>query len=786
MEAILREKEREDKLQSAKKKASMTLTASAIIAIPTNIVGLQQLKSYRARQTKATAVSASPAKRNSISKSSVLGGPASPSRAEFMAKHLHRRSASRASASFVMPKSQSSSSLGSSTGPSEPFFAAGQHTVTVSPSPSHARRNSSRHSRTISISISSVAPYPQLAMSDPSLISSGLESSNLSFTRSFPTSSSSPQLSAFAGFSFQPMPSSSPSSNAKLQRQSVPHFTTAANGRILSPQSSPLLAQSQNSQNQPPPPQFSPFRRSSLQMLKSPSSLEQQQQQQSPMQTPNTHARRPSKHTRRNSVATRRESMEIMAGISFGGLAFPGSSSPDPNASATGAFLASAEMSRSSTLQSSSSERDGSTLLLASLSMEDRQLSETEERTMALQTLEGRLTAETEAIELPAEDSTAAAAIAAATNASSKVDKRASWNGNPLANVGGKGATDLGMLIEEEEEEDNEGHGREKSQPSPSKSSKLSPYRAPPLSASNALRKQRPSSLIFPPSRSLPFGANHGNSARSQARNSDPVSPTESIPPLQKSGFKGLSLASSVSSPNLSDNKALRRLSGLRSLTLASPEHGNVPASVVSPVGPTTASVIGPAGRKRLSLVSASPASTILSGIRPFSISSASSILKDRDGVVSPDGTRVFQLGTGSSGARIRAINNSTSSTASGGLSSSTGPGNSSMNASSLAGTPARSSRASLTYKSTPSPASAIGTSFSAATSPNTFSKRYSEASFASSASAFGFGDLVMEESLVEEEECSMQENEDMFKEDVEKTEMLGSFKVCFCRIEAF
>ena len=464
-----------------------------------------------------------------------------------------------------------------------------------------------------------------------------------------------------------------------------------------------------------------------------------------------------------------------------------GSPSPDPDMSATAAFLASSDMSRTSTAQSASSEREANLQSLASLGLDRSQLSEQEERSMALQALEGRLTAETDTIELPTMESLSPAAMAAAANAASKADKRASWNGNPLADVGGKGATNLGMLVEEEEEEDSE--GREFGGPkAPMNSSmQVSPRRAPPSSAtnvSNASRKQRPSSLIFPPSRSLPFGENHGIARRFNSPMNDLVSPTEQVPPPLKMAPRALSLSSSVSSPSLTDNKALRRLSGLRSLTLSSPEHGAAAAGRPgSPAGLVTASGNGPAGRKRLSLVSASPASTGSSSARPFSASSTSSFaLRDRDDVVSPDGNRSFQLGSGSSGSRIRKIGNSSSSTASLALSSSIGPGNGSlsMSLSSATGSPARS-RASLAYRSTNSPVSAANTSYSTSTSPKTAGKRYSEMSFASSAGAFGFGDLVMEESVAEEDEedCDMRENDDgLLGEDVDMTEKVDLLKV--------
>lgn len=345
-------------------------------------------------------------------------------------------------------------------------------------------------------------------------------------------------------------------------------------------------------------------RRSSLQMPKSPSFFEAQQLAAlPPLPAPNTHARRPSKHTRRTSVATRRESMEIMSGVSMV-PAFP--TSPDP--SATGQFLASSDLlSRSNTVTSEASvaaavgHAVGPNALSAALAsfswpaaaeasssaMDERSISETseeeQERKNALSALEGRLRAPSEAIELPSLDALPKLSpnSLVGTASSSRESKRASWNGNTIANVGGKGAIDLGMLVEEEEEDEEE-EGNDSLSPLPTAAASA-PAAQRSTSPLTGTKRQRPSSLVFPPARSLPFG---GSSFKSES----PLSPSEAPAASSSSSYispratsssarsapRPLSLSTaSVASPTASDGslKSARRLSGLRSLTLTSPEH---------------------------------------------------------------------------------------------------------------------------------------------------------------------------------------------------------------------
>ena len=501
------------------------------------------------------------------------------------------------------------------------------------------------------------------------------------------------------------------------RRQSVPvqqhqhhqhSFTNSAAPatRVLSPNTSPVLQQGQ--QQQSAQAQVSPFmaRRSSLQMPKSPSFFEAQQLQAAsasasasaasaaPPAVPGAHARRPSRHTRRTSVATRRESMEIMSGVSMSFLAGSGSASPDPNSAATGPggiganyvsttgqFLAtSSEMgSRSNTATSDSSFVTAATPTPmmgisnsfanfswpapSSSGMEDRSMStssdEEEERKNALSALEGRLRAPSEAIELPSLDAlptaakSSSSAAGAAQSGSSRESKRASWNGNTIANIGGKGATNLGMLVEEEEEEEEEEaeEGNDSLSPLPT-SAATTASSAPqavarstsPLASSTGTKRQRPSSLIFPPPRSLPFGGSSTSAYSSSfggSSNSKPESPLSPTGGEQTGGYSSyssprpsgsstsispasgrstgggprplsLSAASPSSVTGASDTslKSARRLSGLRSLTLTSPEHvlnrqlgdavspGSAGAGTGSPLPSSTASSLRNFGKR--------------------------------------------------------------------------------------------------------------------------------------------------------------------------------------------
>lgn len=543
----------------------------------------------------------------------------------------------------------------------------------------HSRRDSRRHSR--NLSIVSVADVGGTVIASPFHASSPfVGSGRMPLTASSPVPSRQ-QAKLGSGFTFGNAGNYSTNKRQAGNFSSTSPFSAAPASRVLSPQHSPVLHQSTMSAS--PYPSYSssrlyathafgfspshapvastsastatPVRRASLQMQQSqpfsaqrspafPSSAQRMQSepgvsfgaysmQATPSNVPTSsmqgtpltasHGRRPSRHTRRISVATRRESMEIMSGIPsmVGG-------SPDPNMSATAAFLASTVsdqgfaasngMSRSSTwtslgdgvqeerqleLQTPSHPAAASAYLSPRpfASGMRRTLSQEEEleRASALSALEGRISSKSETIELPSQTALDAFAesLAARTSPPGSIQpnsavspsplkafeqRRGSWQSGlavspaVLHNTGGRGATDLGMLVEEEE--DVESEATMNARPSSSSSSSdddstMSPLKASSgsrqsltsLSNSSTMRKSRPASLIFPSSRALPFAARPALSPHSADTT---ISPLKQLPRSLSLSTSATSLTSPASSA--ADVGSARRTSGLKSLTLAS------------------------------------------------------------------------------------------------------------------------------------------------------------------------------------------------------------------------
>lgn len=139
----------------------------------------------------------------------------------------------------------------------------------------------------------------------------------------------------------------------------------------------------------------------------------------------------------------------------------------------------------------------------------------------------------------------------------SAASKRSSWGApspspNSMAMVGGKGASDLGMLLEEEE-----GSGDEVAEEA---SLSLSP--AP-------TTRRRPVSLFLPSNPKPQIPNAYGTT-------SDMPSPSEDDSPIHfpsmtpKRGLRTLSMSTTATSPSPTTSEATKRL-GLRSLTLTGP-----------------------------------------------------------------------------------------------------------------------------------------------------------------------------------------------------------------------
>lgn len=663
-----------------------------------------------------------------------------------------------------------------------------------------------------------------------------------------------------------------------LNRQSVPAFATAAqhtlhNGRMvlsgaISPQTSPQPPQhgfgassSSISSFHVPSSSSSGYsggssmlnpaaaasgmmwnRRASLGVPKSPSFFESQQlalsqseqgiasassAQASPTNASSTattssiaagqHARKNSRHSRRISVSTRRESMEIMAGI-LPGMLNHGSTSPLPpseNAS-------SKEMNRSSTAGTSSSSASSGILpyeqsvLLSSLAMEERQLSEEEERDDALARLEGRLSVRPDLIQLPDETTTSSIGNTgggqqARLLSSTRQEKRNSWNPrdswgttSPFAsnyNGNNNKGGNLDMLVEEEEEEEEEALVEEdeeaqETETETEREQDISATLEDEITASpKAGKRSRPGTLTFAP-RKLSLSSSTASSedrvispppssATSTTHSSSVKIGSGAQQQATRAAPRPLSLMSSSSMGNLSnvsaDVKLARRQSGLRSLTLTSPEHMlNGPSLATSPASATGSS--GALARRRQSLLNStvspssnpatSPTPSSGGGIRPFSISSTSSVL-------SPDVSfrSGFQFGSSTKEAQLQSLQQQQQQQVGGGLNrdglprprKSFSTASSASNASSAISTPSRSAassapptsggatsgRPSLTYNNS-------SVSASAPLPPSSASSRFGSRRFSdlASPSSVGFGDLVMEESLLEEDEDDLEEGD--------------------------
>lgn len=199
---------------------------------------------------------------------------------------------------------------------------------------------------------------------------------------------------------------------------------------------------------------------------------------------------------------------------------------------------------------------------------------------------------------------------------------------------------------------------------------------------------------------------------------------------------------------NSAEIKSARRQSGLRSLTLTSPEHvlsAAAGATATSPAA-TSSSQTSSMTRRRSSLLHSTVApSSALSGntntsIRPFSISSNSSVLSPDTSVRS-----TFQFGNGDGNKESLLLQNGlprprkTFSTASAGsVASSQGV--------SIISTPSRIGGSSAPPTGRP----AVAGTATSNSSTKYSSRRLSDLA---SPSSMGFGDLVMEESVAEEDE---------------------------------